>query len=161
MSRRFARGKARVVAFSAAFAIGLGVLACSTIQNSECDCVDPSLQLTIPPESASAVVSVTLSGNACEGVTPTCVQNGVGGCSQWRFPAQAAGNCHIDMTFASGTAYAHDVTILATTGCCAGYYADPTSAGDIAVTPPGFGADAGGESDAAGDTANADAGGDA
>ena len=125
------------------------VASCSSVANPQCECVDPTLSVTVPPESASAVKEVQLSGAACDGVKATCVQDGIGGCASWRFEAIAAGTCHIDMFFQAGTTFSRDITIKQTTGCCAGLYPDPENAGAIEVTPPGGAASDAGTNDSA------------
>ena len=142
----------RAVAHAGAIAVALAALAslatlatlvtvaagsgsCSTT-STECDCVDPGLHLTIPPESAVGVTGVALTGAACQGVTATCAQPAPsGGCADYRFTAVAAGTCHIEVTFASGVD-AHDVTVAEKAGCCAGFFPDPAGSGEIAITPP-------------------------
>ncbi len=130
-----ARGAALVAMALGLFGVGY-VAGCSTASN-QCDCTDPSVHLAIPPESAAAVVGVRLSGPACAAVAPpSCAQTGPeGGCASFRFAATAAGNCHIEVDFANGV-FAHDVSIRESSGCCAGFYPDPASAGEVAVTPP-------------------------
>lgn len=143
----------RGAGFSARFAIagglaigGLAFAACSSATQPECDCIDPSLKISVAPESAAAVLDVRLSGEACGSAKVTCAQEGIGGCASWRFAATAAGTCHIDVDFVSGTTYARDISIVQTTGCCSGFFPSPASAGEIDVTvPPGGVTDAGGQ----------------
>lgn len=137
-------------------ALAAGAYACSSATNTQCDCIDPSLVVKVPAESASGVVDVKVSGAACDGVAVTCAQLGIGGCASWRFAASAAGTCHIDVLFAAGTTTSHDITIKQVDGCCAGFYADPVSAAEVDVTPPANGVDAG--SDAGDEDAGEDAG---
>ena len=112
-----------------------GSAGCSST-STECDCVDPSLHLTVPPESAVGVTGVALTGTACQGVTATCAQPAPsGGCADYRFRAVAAGTCHIEVTFANGVD-AHDVTVVEKTGCCSGFFPDPAGSGEVAITPP-------------------------
>ena len=116
-------------------ALATGSGGCSST-STECDCVDPSVHLTIPPESAVGVTGVALTGAACQGVTATCAQPAPsGGCADYRFTAAAAGTCHIEVAFANGVD-AHDVTVAEKTGCCAGFFPDPAGSGEIAITPP-------------------------
>jgi hypothetical protein len=139
----------RRTAFAALAALAL-VVACSSVPNGQCDCIDPSLRVSVPIESAAAVSEVRLSGSGCTGAQIVCAQEGTGGCATWRFAANGAGTCHIEVLFKVGTTYTRDVTIAQTTGCCAGLYPTPENAGEIDVTvPPGAPADdAGGAPDA-------------
>jgi hypothetical protein len=115
--------------------LATGAAGCSST-STECDCVDPSLHLTVPPESAAGVTGVALTGSGCQGVTATCAQPAPsGGCADYRFTAAAAGTCHIEVTFANGVD-AHDVTVVEKTGCCSGFFPDPAGSGEIAITPP-------------------------
>jgi hypothetical protein len=121
-------------------AVGLGTLltmSCSS-NGPTCDCADPTLTLEVPADIAPSVTAVALSGTACTGVSAACA-DGTETCSTRRFAAAAAGTCHIEVDFAGGTAFIDDVTIQATTGCCAGFYATPASAAQIDVPEPGDG----------------------
>jgi hypothetical protein len=123
----------------------LAASACST-SNTACDCVDPSLHVTVPAESAGSVTSVTASGPACAGATAACAQSVPGGCAGWRLGATASGDCHIVVAFATGEAFTADVTIQQASGCCTGFYPVPASAGEIDVPAPAAATvDAGGD----------------
>lgn len=145
------------------FALGLSLVAVAALgaacssKSTECDCIDPSLRVSVPAEAAAEVIDVRVSGAACTGVAVTCAQQGVGGCASWRFAANATGTCHVEVSFAAGTSYTRDVTIAPPNGCCTGFYPDPESAGEIDVTPPG----ASGPADAAAGDAASDASSDA
>jgi hypothetical protein len=122
--------------------------ACSSA-DTQCECADPALRVLVPPESAVAVTELRLTGPACEGVTWSCSRPGTeGGCATYQFTAKAAGACHVEVVFVNGT-YTRDVTIVASTGCCEGFRADPSTASDINVVPPvGAGAPIDGGADA-------------
>jgi hypothetical protein len=137
-------------------AMGLALVAAATAEtvacssaDTQCDCADPALRVHVPSESAVAVSEVRVSGTACEGATVSCIQPGTeGGCASYQFAAKAAGTCHVEVLFATGGSVARDVSITEATGCCAGFFAQPATEGDIAVTPPPSGtapADAGDE----------------
>lgn len=113
-------------------------VACSTSAGQEaCDCADATLTLNIPADVAAAVLAVTLSGNACAGVTPVCAMS-QSGCTVYRFGAAAAGTCSIQVDFPNSV-FKDDVTIAAPTGCCPGYYATPLASATIDVPEPGDG----------------------
>jgi hypothetical protein len=117
-------------------AVSLLAVGC-TSSNAECDCVPARMNVNIPDGLALEVTSVALSGPACTGVAPSCDRYGVaGGCVEFGFDAVAAGNCHLDVDFQSGEVFSDDVTVSQATGCCAGFYADPVSAGEIDVPGP-------------------------
>jgi hypothetical protein len=118
---------------------------CGDDSKVECTCASPALVVNVPPERASAVIDVVPSGPACDAVMAGCVMaapNGGAGCVQYAIVASAAGNCHIDVDFSSGPPrFSADVRVAAVT-CCSGFYAQPTSAGEIDV--PSADLDAGG-----------------
>lgn len=115
-------------------AMVIALVACSKA-TTECDCEDDALILDVPEADSPDVSDVRLSGNACAGVTPACV-NQTHGCSQYRFEAIAAGTCHVDVFFASGGTFSADVSIGESTGCCTGFYASPPESREIAVEYP-------------------------
>jgi hypothetical protein len=126
-------GRASVVALP--LMIFCATAHCGDDSKVECSCADPALVVNVPPERASAVIDVVPSGPACAGVTPTCAAmapNGVG-CVRYAIVATTAGNCHIDVDFSSGPSrFSADLRVAAV-ACCPGFYAQPTSAGEIEV----------------------------
>jgi hypothetical protein len=121
----------------AVVAMVLSAGGCST-SNPECDCASPRLDVNVPEARSLDVSSVALSGPACAGVTPSCDHYGVaGGCVDYGFGAVAAGDCHVDVSFQSGEVFSADVAVTRSTGCCAGFYPDPVSAGQIDVPAAG------------------------
>ena len=114
---------------------------CAGTSKTECSCIPAGAQVHVAPESAGAVTQVRLSGAACDGVTPACVQAAATGCATYSLSPKAAGQCTVTVLFVDGT-FSANVTFEQTTGCCSGLYPSPASAGDIeAVRAP---ADAGG-----------------
>jgi hypothetical protein len=78
-----------------------------------------------------------LSGSACATAKQSCAQQApLGACASIAIVPQAAGNCHVDVYFATGTVFSADLSIVQTSGCCSGYYADPPAAGRIDVPAP-------------------------
>ncbi len=115
--------------------------ACGTGGAAECSCFLPGARIHVAQESAAAVTSVRLSGAACDGVATTCAQASPLGCATYSFSPKGPGACVVDVIFLDST-FTAKVTFNQTTGCCAGLYPSPASAGDIdAVHAP---ADAGG-----------------
>ena len=100
-----------------------------------CDCADPSITIDIPADVASSVTSVSVTGSACTNVTPTQTNKTNGG-TAYTFTANAGGQCTITVDY-DGTAFSDTVTIVAQSGCCAGYYASPISAAQVDVPEPG------------------------
>jgi hypothetical protein len=124
-----------VAVFAGVLAVVVGAAGC-TKATTQCDCADPAITLTIPADIAASVNGAPhVSGTACDGVVPTCV-NQTGGCSEYRFLAKASGVCHVEVDFASGQAFTADVTTVAGSDCCEGFYATPASAGQIEVPSP-------------------------
>lgn len=110
---------------------------------TECTCDSPALTVRIPAERAASLVDVALSGPACAGVTVTCDEQSAGGCVVFSFTGRAAGACHVDIDFSAGPPrFSADLRLVAVS-CCAGFFADPRSAGDIDVPGASAVADAG------------------
>jgi hypothetical protein len=114
-------------------ALSLGVTAGCSPSSVQCDCADPAIRVRVPPERASLVSSLALSGTACAGASATCETQGASGCTTYAFRATAQGKCEVDVYFSAGPPTFHaEVTVLPG-GCCGGFYADPPSAADIDV----------------------------
>jgi len=130
-------GRGAILPAAAAFS-----LACSS-SRAECLCADPALEVRLPADRAAAFQDIALSGAACAGVMPACAErSSSGACARFRFAAFAAGSCHVDIDFSSGPPrFSADVTVVPG-GCCAGFYAQPATAGDLDV--PSASMDAGG-----------------
>lgn len=114
----------------------MATLSCSG--ESACDCAKPGVTIAIPPALASQVLSVTVSGRACNGVPLRCTQTDPSGyCLSYDLAPTTYGNCHVDVALQNRT-YSSDVTIVQRAGCCSGYYADPLAAGTIEVSNHGL-----------------------
>jgi len=136
---RHGSGVVLVMAFALTSVLASGACAQS---KTECDCVAPGARVHVPPESAAAVTAVKLTGTACDGVTPTCTQAAATGCATYAITPTVPGGCTVDVVFVDGT-FTANLTFAETSGCCAGLYPTPASAGEIdAVRAPG---DAGGD----------------
>lgn len=126
------------------FALGTGswlapLAACGT-SSAVCDCEDPALHVAVPQDLAASAKTPTLTG-ACAGENVSCSQFAGGGCAEYTFVAHKAGACHLDLDFATGQRFSADVKIAESAGCCAGFFAEPPSAGDIQVPEMDAGAD--------------------
>ncbi|MEO6420340.1 MAG: hypothetical protein ABIP39_13065 [Polyangiaceae bacterium] len=113
--------------------------ACGT-SSAVCDCEDPALHVAVPEDLASSTMRPVLSG-ACAGETVSCSQSAGGGCAEYAFVAHKAGACHLDLDFATGRRFSADVKIAESAGCCAGFFAEPPSAGNIQVPEMDAGSD--------------------
>ncbi len=103
---------------------------------TECDCVAPGARIHVPAESAGAVTAVKLTGTACDGVAAACTQAAATGCATYSITPKAPGGCSVQVLFVDST-FSASLTFAQTTGCCAGLYPSPASAGDIdAVRAP-------------------------
>ena len=107
----------------------------------ECECADPTLRVAVPRDVAASAMGLVLSG-ACAGEKVSCMQSAGSGCVEYDFVAHKAGACHIDLDFATGRRFSADVKITQSAGCCAGFFPEPVSAGNIQV--PEMDAGAGG-----------------
>ena len=141
MTRRstLARSRAHAPALALALALSssspLAAAACGSSSHVECDCTDVALRVHVPPERATAVVDVAVSGTACEGASASCVETATaGGCVTYRIAPRAEGYCDIDVDFAQGAPrFSASATIIVGSACCGGFVANPPSAADIVV----------------------------
>ncbi|HEX7666165.1 MAG TPA: hypothetical protein VF407_16675 [Polyangiaceae bacterium] len=112
----------------------LATTACTSAADIACDCAESTISIHVPADRAAAASKPVLSG-ACANDTLACNQQATaGGCTLWQFtPTQAGADCAIDVDFATGTTFHADLQIVQESGCCAGFYAQPTSAADVEV----------------------------
>jgi hypothetical protein len=122
------------VVVAVVIAVGLGLSGCDP-GATECSCPLTGLTVTIPPALTGDVIVVTPSGQACAGAKVTCTSDSAS-CATYHVDPTSAGPCHLDIDFSSGTVFSDDLTVVSTTGCCAGLRASPSSAGDIDVPAP-------------------------
>jgi hypothetical protein len=123
---------------SAVFCSSVAAASAGCGTNGEsCDCADPQITINVPADIASSITidAIQLSGPACTDVTPTCT-NQTNGCTAYAFTANAAGACIIQVNGA-GTAFNDQLTIVAQTGCCTGFYPSSSSAAQVDVPEPG------------------------
>jgi hypothetical protein len=137
---RLPRARALACALAGSLLVALGGLAegcSSTGTGSACDCADPQVTIAIPADIASSITvdSITLSGAACAGVTPSCT-NQTNGCTAYSFTATAAGECDIAIAGA-GVTFQDSLTIVQQTGCCAGFYPATPGSAQVQVPEPG------------------------
>lgn len=125
--------KARKIACASAALVSTALAMACTTQNTQCECIQPGARIHVAQESAAAVTQVRLSGAACNGLTATCVQTAAVGCATYSFSPTTPGACTVDVIFADG-AFTANITFTQTSGCCAGIYPSPASAGDIEAT---------------------------
>jgi len=124
---------ARALALFVATALSLS---CDSTGQSACDCDDPTITINIPTDVAASATLKALSGPACEGVLPSCT-NQTNGCSQYQFDAAGAGDCQIEVDFATGSSFNADITVIAADDpCCNGFFASPPSAATVDVPAP-------------------------
>ena len=132
----------RLVGAALALALGAGIAVlggatggCSSA-TTQCDCADPAITVSIPSDIAPSALPLKVTGAACTGAEPTCV-NQTGGCSEYRVLASGAGVCELEVDFATGRVFQATVTVTASSdACCTGFYPSPASAGQIVVPSP-------------------------
>jgi len=102
---------------------------------TECLCPSAGLTVNLPDTLAAKVVSITPSGLACSdaGIVPT---PGPSTSSTYRIAPAQPGQCQIDIQFSDGTTFSDELTVVETTGCCAGLHTAPTGAAEIDVPAP-------------------------
>jgi hypothetical protein len=113
--------------------MSISAIACTSTP-TECDCADNTVQIHIPVDLAAAAIAPVLS-QTCANATTTCTQQATtGGCETFAFTPTVAGpDCHIEIDLSNGHVFTTDLKIVQETGCCAGFYVDPLSAGDVEV----------------------------
>ncbi len=125
----------------------LAVLAACDSGGTECECPAAGLTVNVPLPLAREVTAITPSDLACTGATidpdPSTVHNA----KVFHVTPTQAGPCQIEIFFSDGTTFSDQLTVVETTGCCAGLRTSPLGAAEIDVPPPeDAGAeDAGGE----------------
>jgi hypothetical protein len=120
-------------AAGAAFGLFVAFGACGGSSETQCECGDSSVVVDLPPDRASQVVEVQLSGPACQGVSASCTQPVASGCAQYAFRGVGDGACDVDVLFASAPPAFHAQLSFAAVSCCPGYWAQPPSAAHIDV----------------------------
>lgn len=120
--------------------VGASALFCDCDSGgTECVCPAVGLTVTLPTSLAGGVAVFTPSGAACQGAKVTCSSSNAASCASYRVTPVAAGDCLLTLDFNDGTSFTDDLTVVSTTGCCAGLRADPPSAADIDVPSPDAG----------------------
>lgn len=133
-----------VLAASGALVAMSGVLV-GTQGCTICDCATPGASVEVPPERASDVAQVTLSGATCVATTQ-CGISGQSPCTEYRINPTQPGTCHVAVTFTSGApTVTGDIQFQQYGGCCAGLFPGDGGVQFIQV-PRGTATDAGGQS---------------
>jgi hypothetical protein len=110
---------------------------------TECECALQGFTVSISPPTMQSS-QLTPSGPACATATVSCTSPlPAGACATYRVVPDAPGTCHVDLFFSGGTDAEQDVNIVQASGCCAGLYADPPSAGAVEFPSPGVAGDGG------------------
>ncbi|MGH7283616.1 MAG: hypothetical protein ACRELY_18985 [Polyangiaceae bacterium] len=86
----------------------------------------------VPSDQALSAQTPVLSMTCADGQLTCTEQAPAGGCTLWELGLDKIGpDCHVEVAFANGHVFVADFAVTQSTGCCAGYYASPLSAGDI------------------------------
>ena len=118
-----------------AIGVPAGLLGCDS-GGTECECPVAGLTVNVPSPLGAGVTSITPSGVACTGAAVSPAPGPNVTATQFHIEPRQTGPCHIDILFADGTTFDDDLTVIQTTGCCAGFHTDPPGAADIDVPPP-------------------------
>jgi len=107
--------------------VALSVGGCTGRQNNKgCDCADQGLFIELTPEKSQQVAAIFVDGAACTGSHAQCVGYQGTDCVRYFVAANAAGNCHIELSFKTSGAsrLGGDVSFVKAgePGCCEGYY---------------------------------------
>jgi len=104
---------------------------------TECACPAAGLTVNIPRALAGDVTAIMPSGLACTDASVDPTPAAGRAAAVYRVAPTQAGPCGIDILFSDGTTFSDDVTVVETTGCCAGLRTSPASAAEIDVPAPG------------------------
>ena len=119
----------------AAVALSGPLVACDG-GGTECECGAAGLTVTLPAALVGQLTSIAPSGPACTGATVNPPPARAGSAASFQVEPTRPGACHVDLYFSDGTTFSDDVTVVETTGCCAGLRTTPPGAADIAVPAP-------------------------
>jgi hypothetical protein len=113
------------------------VVACDS-GGTECVCPSTGLTATLPASLAGEVLAIQTSGAACATVTvePSADAAAFASAAVLHLAPTQPGPCHLELDFRDGTTFATDVTVVETTGCCAGLHTSPIGAAQIDVPSP-------------------------
>jgi hypothetical protein len=136
-----ARDARPLVAVAAALATFVVVTPSCKDDTVECACNPEGFTVTLSSDGAGGAgetSQLVASGPACMQASVECTSPlPAGACASYRVVPTAPGTCHVDLFFSGGTDDEQDVDIVQESGCCAGFYADPPSAGQVEFPFPG------------------------
>ncbi len=103
---------------------------------TECQCSAAGLTVDLPQSLAGQVTQIATSGQACAdaAIDPTPGSSVV--TTVFRIEPTHPGPCGLDIYFSDGTTFSDDLTVVQTTGCCAGLRTSPPGAATIGVPAP-------------------------
>ena len=123
----------RFVLSAVTLSIAAAALGACTLPVQSCDCVDGNIFVRVPLGMAAPTNTVSLSGSACAGASPLCVQTSGPSCIEFSIAPVAAGPCQIEI-FLTDHQFSAVVNVKQQTGCCSGLFPDPLGAGTVDVT---------------------------
>jgi hypothetical protein len=103
---------------------------------TECECPSVGLTVNLPAPLAGELTAIEPSGLACTGARVIPARGADVAPTQFQIEPTTTGPCHLDILFTDGTVFSDDVTVIQTTGCCAGLRTEPPGAAEIDVPPP-------------------------
>jgi hypothetical protein len=95
--------------------------------------------VNLPSALGGEVQSITPSGPACASASVDPDPASVRYANLFRIEPTETGSCQLTIDFSDGTTFSDTVTVVETTGCCAGLRTSPASAAQIDVPAPGDG----------------------
>ena len=113
---------------------------------TECECPATGLTVSLPPALVGGVTQIVPSELACAdaGVSPTPGSAAASRATAFQITPTQPGQCQIVIYLSDGTTFSDSLTVVETTGCCAGLRTSPIAAANIDVPAPSeAGADAG------------------
>jgi hypothetical protein len=104
---------------------------------TECACLAAGLTVNVPRPLASAIVAITPTGLACSHASIVPNPATVHDATVFTIEPTQPGPCQIEIQFTDGTTFSDELTVVETTGCCAGLRTSPSGAAQIDVPAPG------------------------
>jgi hypothetical protein len=113
------------------------LLAACDSGGTECVCPSAGLTVSLPSPLVGQVTTITGSGLACADAAVAPAPTPHVTATSFHIEPTQPGMCQIDLSFTDGTTFSDQLTVVETTGCCAGLRTSPLGAAQIDVPPPG------------------------
>ncbi len=103
---------------------------------TECTCSAAGLTVNVPQALAGQVTQIATSGKACADAAVDPPPGATPATAVFHVEPTQAGPCTLDIFFRDGTTFSDDLTVVETSGCCAGLRTSPPGAAAVDVPAP-------------------------